>query len=167
MPLHRHDCFSYCVCIIYVCRLYKKLALLAFPLNKQLRKDGPKTIRPLNDRKNGTVVSLNEALIRQRMLILPKGKRYYTHSTLNPVIRRSGVLPQKQEDGGSHSVGYWSRTLNEKEPKLVTMHREHLAVVWVEALLHLYLEGTRFKNQTNYEALRWILTRAEATDKLA
>lgn len=77
------------------------------------------------------------------------------------------VLLREQEDGSNHPVCYWSQTFKEKKQNLSTTHGECLAIIRAVTLYRPYLEETRFKIQTDYEAFRWILTTAWETEKQA
>lgn len=62
---------------------------------------------------------------------------------------------------------YYSCPSNGKWERLVTAHREFLAVIWDVTLLALYLEGAHFTIPIISEAMRWILTLVETARKLA
>lgn len=77
------------------------------------------------------------------------------------------VLPQKQDYNFDRPVSYSLNVLKSCESNLDTIHRECLAVVWSILLLRQFLEGTRFTVRAYHRALKWILSMADATEKLA
>lgn len=64
-------------------------------------------------------------------------------------------------------MGYWFRILNGKELKLISMHRQRLAIIWAVTRSWPYLKWASFQTLTDHEAVRRILTLAEATGKKA
>lgn len=132
-----------------------------------MREYQSETFGPLDIKESAPVAILEKALKSLPGLVISRTKDQYTLDT-NACDKQIGVvLLQKQEDGNNRSIGYWPRTLNEKEQKLVKTHRECLAVIWTLTHLRLCLEGTRFTIPTDHEALRWILSMTEATGKPA
>lgn len=65
------------------------------------------------------------------------------------------------------TMGYYSRTLTDKEKNLDTTYCEGLAIVWALLLSRSYLEGCRFIFRPDNHTLRCILNPADATGRLA
>lgn len=142
-------------------------ACLATPLNKKLKKDHPKVFGFLYEKKSPAVASLKAAVMRPLVLPQPRTKSQYLLYAHNCDKYIRCVLFQKQENGGNIRFGYWGRTLNDKEQKLATTHREVLVVIWAVALMGLYLEEVCFTIRIDYGTLQCILTMTEDTGKMA
>lgn len=109
---------------------------------------------------------MKDSLISTLVLALPRSEGKYTLDSGTCDKQIDCVLLKEQQDGNNRPVGYWSRTLTDKKPELAAKHKERLAVVYIATLLHPYFEGTRFIVRMDHEALRRILTMADATGKL-
>lgn len=102
----------------------------------------------------------------QLVLAVQRGKGHFTMDT-DACNAQLGYVPlQKQQEGTTRPIRYWSRTLEEPKTKLAKIQKICLAVVWTILLLHVYLEGSRFTVRTDHEALKWFLTLTNETEKL-
>lgn len=100
------------------------------------------------------------------MLALPRTSQYTADTdACDPQV--GFVILQKQTDGIMRPIGYQSYTVTSGEQNLATTHKHFLAVVGVVVLLLPYLELSRFLVCTDHEKIRWFLTSAEASRKLA
>lgn len=105
-------------------------------------------------------------LVERPVLVLPHSKGAYIVDIDKWDKLIGCILLQKQAVGTDRPIGYWSRTLNNKECAYDTTHLECLTVAWAGLLLQLYLRGCRFTIRTSHEALKWILNLTDLTDKL-
>ena len=64
-------------------------------------------------------------------------------------------------------VGYCSYSLNDGMRTYRTTERECFAVVWTVRTLRPYMEGTKFTTRTDHDALRWLMSLAESSGRLA
>lgn len=148
-------------------RFLPSFVRLTAPLDKTLRKYQPQTFGPFDEKEKPNDASLARVLISPSVLALLKSTGQYTLDTDAGDKQIGCVLFQAKDYGGSHPVDHWSRTLNNKQQKLVTTHRECLAAVWAVTLFRPYLKGNRYMIRTDREALCWTLTLADATRTLA
>jgi RNase H-like domain found in reverse transcriptase len=56
------------------------------------------------------------------------------------------------------NYSYWSQVLNKAELKYSTVEKESLAVLWSVHLLRPYLEGRKFRVQSDHSSLSWIFS---------
>lgn len=74
---------------------------------------------------------------------------------------------KNQDDNIDRQISHWSEILNSRERNLDTKPRECRDGSCALVSLHPYLEWTKSTIRTSHDALRKILTLAEATGKLA
>lgn len=74
---------------------------------------------------------------------------------------------QQQKDGTPRPIGNRSGMLTNTEQKLATIHKKILSIVRAVLLLWNYLRPSCFIILTTHEALKWLLTSADALGKLA
>lgn len=91
----------------------------------------------------------------------------YKHSGHQSSDHQVGYfLLQPQRNEPDKPIDYWSRSFNCAERAYEITHKKCLAVFWAVLLLRQYLEGTRFKIQTDHYALWPISNPADASGKL-
>lgn len=102
-------------------RIYEKINRRCFP--------------PLIPAEKDAIANLKKIPANPTILAPPRTIGQYTVDTneYNSIV--GCLLLQKQEDGTSRPIGYWSRTLTSAKQKLGITHKELLAVVVTVLLL--------------------------------
>lgn len=85
---------------------------------------------------------------------LPQAIGHYTVDTVTRDKNICCMLLQEQLDEPARAIGYWSKTLNDKEIELTMTPRECFAVVWTVLLSRPYHDGSRLTVRNDHEALK-------------
>lgn len=134
--------------------------------NKKLRKNQTNYFVHQKGSENVSGSLLKEAVISSPVMTLSGNEAYYTHDS-DVFDNQIGCVPfQKQNDRSKRPVGYWLRTLNDKERMLSTTHRDYRAVIWAIKLPRPFLREPFLTIQHDHGAHKWILNMAETTGKL-
>ena len=76
------------------------------------------------------------------------------------------VLSQKDTDGKSRVIGFWSSKLNEHEVRYGASELECLAVVKAIEHFKVYLDGIHFEVLSDCQALRWLFNISNPSSRL-
>lgn len=136
-------------------------------LNKVLQKERPRTFPFRTKSKKDAVDNLKTLQTNPPILAHPRKVGQYTVDTDACDSQVGCVLLKQHEDGTARPIRYWSRTLTGIEQKLETTHEKRLAVMWALLLLRPYLGLDRLNIRTDHEALKRLMTSADASGKLA
>lgn len=77
------------------------------------------------------------------------------------------VLLEKKEDKASYLIGYLSHMLTNAKQKLQTTRKGCLDVIWAVLLLKSYSGRICFIISSSKVTLKWLLTSADVSEKLA
>lgn len=102
---------------------------IAASLNRRFERKGPtKSIYRIRKRRKNSVNNCKETFIIPPVLELPHVTNLYNMHTDIRNTQVGFVLFQEQTDGCHRRIGCCSRTLDDRERKLVTKHKEYLGV---------------------------------------
>ena len=163
-PRHTRDVRSFLGLVGYYRRFIHHFSNIARPLNKLLHKDFQWTWGFDQEAAFG---KLKECLQRSPILIRPDHNREFILQTDWSRFAVGAILAQRLTDRREHVVAYWSRTLTSAEVNYSASEGETLAVVAAIAHFRQYLHGRKFQLQTDHVALKWIMTSANLSGKLA
>ena len=111
-----------------LCNVYRRFvcnfARIAAPLNALLKKGMPAKLEPLNKEQLEAYNTLKEALINPPILRLPRINLPYSIDTDACEYQVGVALMQTHEDKTRHPVGFWSRSLNPAEKKIILLQSE-------------------------------------------
>ena len=82
--------------------------------------------------------------------------------------RLGANLLQKQNETKNEwtPIGYWSKTLTDTERNYSTTELECYSVVWAVTTLRPYIEGETFTVRKDHDALRWLMTLTDSSQRL-
>lgn len=134
-------------------RFVSSLAWKAVQSNKLIPKEKPKKL-DLDDDGKATMKELNANLVNPPILSLPiEDKRLIIK--IDTCDSRGCVPLQPQDDRMElRSVGYWSSTRTNAEPKYDATQPKYLEVVWAVYVLKLCVERSRLTVWTVLQSLK-------------
>jgi hypothetical protein len=92
-----------------------------------------------NEEAEEAFETLNDAICKASVLALPEdGGEYVLHSDASKYAV-GAVLSQKQQDGETRVIAFWSRKLKGAETRYPTYDRELLAICDAVVIWHYYL----------------------------
>ena len=109
---------------------------------------------------------LKSALLSAPVLRRPDFKRPFVIHTDASNVGMGAVLEQKDDEGNSHPVLYWSKTFNSAERNYSVTERECLAVVEAIKQFRHYVYGSPFTVVTDHNALKWLRTAKDLSGRL-
>jgi hypothetical protein len=135
-------------------RFIKDYAKIARPLN-ELTKDVPFA---WSEAQATAFDSLKQALISGPVLVLLRDKGHFQLETDALDVMTGAVLPQQQEDGMYHPLGFISKSFNEAEQCYTTYDRELLGIMWALEDWRSLLIGAEepFKILTDHQNLMYL-----------
>lgn len=74
---------------------------------------------------------------------------------------------QQQSNGNKLSVGFWSRTFSASEKNYFIAEEKGLSMVRSIRTLRPYLYSSTFTSRRSHHAIRWILSLADSSERLA
>ena len=77
-----------------------------------------------------------------------------------------GVVRGQREDGNPYVIYYASKTLNKAQRNYTTTEKELLVVGFVLDKFHAYLVGSFIVVFTDHSALKYLLTKQDAKERL-
>ena len=154
------------MCNVYR-RFIKDFSDVAEPLNALLRRGQPDRIASWGDKEEEAFRKLINCVCSPPVLRLPKRGLPFSVDTDASDYQVGSVLFQEDKEKKRHPVGFWSRTLQGAERNYSASEKECLAFVWALQTLRPYLAFERFTVYTDHAALRWLLTIAEPSGRLA
>ena len=153
------------------CNVYRRFvpnfAHVAAPLNQLLTKGQDSRLPSPTDEQIRAFSLLKTALTTPPVLQLPNPDLEFSVDTDASAYQVGCALFQNGPDGIRHPVGFWSRSLDERERKYSAGEREALAIIFAVKLLHPYLWGKHFKVYTDHQALRWVFSLDDPTGRLS
>ena len=157
-------------CFLGACNVYrrfgKEFSKISRLLTGMLKKEASPNFENPTEEQLTAFETLKDRLKSPLVLTLLKAGRNYRLDTDASDYQMGCTLLQEQENDVWHTVGYWSKLLNETKRRYSPTERECYAIVWAMRRFRPYLEGVWFKVRTDHTALRWILTITELTVRL-
>ena len=147
----------------YYRRFVPGFSSIAEPLHNLTRKGVPFVWTPECERAWRT---LRNALAQAPVLALPDPDAQFVLQTDASLVGLGAVLCQRI-DGVEYVLSYLSRSLSKAERNYSATEREALAVIWAITTWDPYLHGRHFVVETDHQALKWLLSVREPTQRLA
>ena len=141
---------------------------IARPLNGMLPKDAePEWDSPIPNELEAFEI-MKRKIATLLIIGLPKTKKAYMIDTDASAYQLGAMLLQKQDETKNKwtPIGYWSKTLTDKERNYSTTERECYSVVWAVNTLRPYLEDETFTVRTYQGAQRWLMTLTDSSGRL-
>lgn len=148
----------------YYRRFVKDFAHVAVPLNrltsKSARFDWTK-------KEQRSFDALKQALITAPVLAKPDFEKEWTLDVDASQIALGAVLGQKDDNGDTHPIYYWSRQLGSAERNYSTTDRECLAVVAAMRKFRPYVLGSHVTIVGDHSAVKWIFNKIDISGRHA
>jgi hypothetical protein len=111
--------------------------------------------------------TLKEKLSEFPILRKPDFNKVFILHTGWSALGIGAILGQLDEEGKEYVIAYASRSNNKVKSNYSSYEGECLAVVWVVIHFRPYLYGTNFTLYTDHQPIKWLMTNAKLTSKLA
>lgn len=125
--------------IIFLCDVHRRFVLnyecIAFPLTVILRKKQETDFGQLNEEALTPFWTVQKKHVFSPILVLHRKEGRYNLDTIVCDRLIGCVLLQKLVHNAARPVGYWSKSLIDRERSLNTVHREWFVVTWAILLL--------------------------------
>jgi len=153
------------MCNVYR-RFVKDFAKRGKPLNALTRAEIPPDLPPPMDVAIAAFEHLRNALLCPTVRALRKADRKLVVDVDACADQVGCTLLQEEPGELLHPVGYRSRGLTAAEQNYSKTERECLGVVWAVPKLRHFLDGQRFLNRTDHQALSWIYSTTDSSGRL-
>lgn len=153
-----------------MCSWYRRFiddfAGLMAPINALLKGRKKKQAIEWTTESEDAFVKVKKALVSAPVLCPPDFSKVFTIQCDASAVAVGGVLVQELE-GSERVIAYASRSLSRSERNYTVSERELLAVLFCLEKFRGYVEGTRFKVQTDHAALQFLNNLKDPCGRLA
>ena len=133
-------------------RFIKGFSEIAAPLTNLTRKN--LGLRKWDKTCDAAFEAMKKALVTAPIVMAPRWDRDFTCHTDASQFAVGATLTQKDEEGKTRVIAYFSRRLNKAEENYSANDRELLALVYALQRFRCYLEGSSFEVITDNQVLR-------------
>jgi len=153
-----------------MCNVYRRFVMdfakQMKPLSALTTAEIPPDLPPPTDVAIAAFEDLQNALLCPPVRALPKANWKLVVDVDACADQVGCTILQEEPDELLHPVGYRSRGLTAAEQNYSTTERECLGVVWAVLKLRHFLDGQRFLNRTDHQALSWIYSTTDSSGRL-